>query len=201
MLLRGDTPAPLLRTFSSRSVRNLGSLSPEPVWRTARCVTPPGPAFLSFSDSIRSAPHVEETCIDCPSAACCQTPRLRVIPATRSAALRIREPDLPLQSPSSLIASAASRWSGPKRLRSANPAMPQLRLPCRPPTRFRVPWAPVSRPAPLWPSCPGNSFCAFLSPAAPTVRLPYRDMLALTGVHIPPPPSPFIRRSSRSGFM
>jgi hypothetical protein len=36
--------------------------------------TPPGPAFLSFSDSIRSAPHVEETCIDCPS--CCLLPEV-----------------------------------------------------------------------------------------------------------------------------
>jgi len=49
----------------------------------SRCASrsPPGTTFLSFSDSIGSAPHVEETCIDCPSAACCEAPRSRAMPA------------------------------------------------------------------------------------------------------------------------
>lgn len=40
-------------------------LEPIPVVSKSRCAlrTPPGPAFLSFSDSIRSTQHVEETCL------------------------------------------------------------------------------------------------------------------------------------------
>ena len=37
----------------------------------------------------------------------------------------------------------------------------------------------------------GNSCCAFFSPAAPTVRLPYRVKLTASGLPIPPSPSTF----------
>lgn len=60
-----------------------GTLGAYPRINLSRCAlrSPPGTTFLSFSDSIGSAPHVEETCIDCPSAACCEAPRSRAMPA------------------------------------------------------------------------------------------------------------------------
>jgi hypothetical protein len=167
----------------------------------SRCAlrSPPGPAFLSFSDSIRSAPHVEETCIDRPS--CCLLPAdaLSRGDCRRPCCVAHPEPDLPLQNPSSLIASAAvarraTELFAPRtRLCGCYGYRAGLYTLSRAGVR-------VSRDSHDCGHVPGNSFCAFLYPVAPTVRLPYRDMLATMACTYPHPQVRSIRRSV-SGLM
>lgn len=144
----------------------------------SRCAlrTPPGPTFPSFSDSIRSTQHAEETC---------STVLLPAANPSRSRVKTARE----------LAASALlnrPRFAGSLSFGTACCIAGQVSRAFRSATRLCGCYGYRAGPDAFLRRCVltrcshsrthlghllGNTFCAFLSPAAPTVRLPYRVQL------------------------
>jgi len=180
---------------SDRAARGTpGSLSPASTFRATRCVPrrvlPSCPLAIP-SDQPRTWKIRASTVRP---AACCQPSRSRVTTAGDLAAVRLSEPDLPLQSPSSLIVPASVAGRAPElfapRTRYAAatataPAENTLSRAC----------VPLSLDSHDCGHLLGNSFCAISSPAAPAVNLPYRDMPAAMACTYPHPQARSIRRS------
>jgi hypothetical protein len=180
---------------SSSVALRVGHRAPIPRIYLPCCASraPPGIAFLSFSDSIRSAQHVEETCIDCPSAACCQSPRSRAMPACGMCCVAHRRTGPAFAESIVVDRIHCLPLVGAKRFLAPRTRLCRLLwLPCRPMTRSRVPVCACLSTRTTSANCTAILFAPFFSPAAPAVRLPYRDVSA-NGEHIPPPPSPLNR--------
>jgi hypothetical protein len=125
--------------------------------------------------------------LDCP-AACCQSTTLPREDRLRTCRFRRFEP-APLRGITVVQYGMLRRWSGWQSIALHNPAMRLLRLSRRPRRASLRPYVLThcSRFAHLL-AMLGNTFCAFFSPAAPTVRLPYRvqsSVIRITDSPIP----------------
>ncbi|VVD31295.1 protein of unknown function (plasmid) [Paraburkholderia dioscoreae] len=134
---------------------------------------------------------------------CCLLPAAtltRDLPPAKPAAVADPEPDLPLQDPSSLTAFAAFRWSGSSVFTLREPGYADAPATVPASTRSRVAVCACLSTRTTTANCPAILLAPFSSPAAPAVRLPYRDVLAMSASTYPHPQVRSISRSV-SGFM
>lgn len=116
--------------------------------------------------------------------------RCRALTASRTATAHLRTGSAYARS---IVADGATAVAGRARsaLRSANPAMRLLRLPCRP-GRLRVPVCGSHSTSHTSGQLLGNTFCAFF----PRLRVPFvfrTGRYPPNGTYPPPPPSPLNR--------